>query len=253
MPDKLTFISRIDEELLATRDPKAIASKYPWIEDGYEGVTNNAMDYFVKRLKTLSDNSGSAKSIRKVRTELISKYSLTTAEVYALELARKLAEFMDDRKEWMMRTRSYIKTPANKIEHGWMFDNGKVTLIRKTDTNDLWNRYIEFKTSTSAVNGIVASNGGKHFINGEVAVISSPTDNVSDDRILVVPSTSPSYVPLMRTARALVTDHGGMMSHAAIVAREFNLPCIVGTKHATKVLKNGDKVVLDLVKGEIIR
>lgn len=88
-------------------------------------------------------------------------------------------------------------------------------------------------------------------MNGEVVVVTSPTDIAEDGRIVVVPSTSPSYVPLMRKAKALVTDHGGMMSHAAIVAREFNLPCIVGTKQATKVLKNGDKVVLDLVKGEV--
>ncbi len=99
--------------------------------------------------------------------------------------------------------------------------------------------------------GIVASNGGKHFINGEVAIVTNPTDVVEDGKIVVVPSTSPSYVPLMRNAKALVTDHGGMMSHAAIVAREFNLPCIVGTKQATKVLNNGDRVVLDLVKGEV--
>lgn len=88
-------------------------------------------------------------------------------------------------------------------------------------------------------------------MNGEVTIVMNPTDPVDNDKIVVVPSTSPSYVPLMRKAKALVTDHGGMMSHAAIVAREFNLPCIVGTKQATKVLKSGDKVVLDLVKGEV--
>jgi pyruvate,water dikinase len=56
----------------------------------------------------------------------------------------------------------------------------------------------------------------------------------------------------MKKALALVTDHGGVMSHAAIVAREFNLPCIVGTKVATKTLKTGDKVVLDMLRGDII-
>ena len=55
----------------------------------------------------------------------------------------------------------------------------------------------------------------------------------------------------MRKARALITDHGGSMSHAAIVAREFNLPCIVGTKQATKIFITGDEVILDLVRGEI--
>ena len=86
---------------------------------------------------------------------------------------------------------------------------------------------------------------------GEVVVIHDPAEQVADGKIVVVPSTGPSYVPIMRKAAALITDHGGMMSHAAIVAREFNLPCIVGTVHATKVLQNGDKVVLDLVRGEV--
>ncbi len=158
---------------------------------------------------------------------------------------------MDDRKAWMMQTRKLITQTIGDIEHGWFFKDGKASAISKDDAHQLWQRYIEFKTSTSAVVGIVASNGGKHFINGEVVVVASPTDTVEDGKIIVVPSTSPSYVPLMRNAKALVTDHGGIMSHAAIVAREFNLPCIVGTKQATKILKTGDKIVLDLIRGEV--
>ena len=72
------------------------------------------------------------------------------------------------------------------------------------------------------------------------------------DKILVCPMTSPSYVPLMRKSKAIITDHGGTMSHAAIVAREFGLPAIVGTKIATNTLKNGDKVMLNLLTWEIV-
>lgn len=185
------------------------------------------------------------------REKLTKELDLSHEEVAALTLARKLAEFMDRRKEWMMKTRHLLKSSVGKIEHGWFFNAGTVSLIGHSDTRRLWQRYVDFKSSTNAVIGVVASNGGKHFINGEVVVIGSPTDNVEEGKIIVVPSTSPSYVPLMRKAKALITDHGGMMSHAAIVAREFNLPCIVGTKQATKVLHNGDKVVLDLVNGEV--
>ena len=101
--------------------------------------------------------------------------------------------------------------------------------------------------------GLVASSGNYHFINGEVVVITESTKHVDEGKILVCPMTSPSYVPLMRKAKALITDHGGAMSHAAIVAREFGLPAIVGTKTATKTLKNGDKVMLNLLTGEIIK
>lgn len=251
VPDKPTFLNRIDSELAASKKPQELAQKYAWVQDGYDGVADNAESYFAKRLEVVADGVAENTDNEPKRKELGDKLGLTPDEVSALTLARKLAEFMDDRKAWMMQTRRLITQSVGNIEHGWFFADGKVALIGEDNTHELWQRYVDFKTSTSAVAGIVASNGGKHFINGEVAIVTSPTDVVPDGKIVVVPSTSPSYVPLMRKAKALVTDHGGMMSHAAIVAREFNLPCIVGTKQATKVLRDGDKVVLDLIKGEV--
>ncbi len=214
-------------------------------------MSENAPQYFEERLKNVADKTIKAQDYATKRKEIIEKLSLSNEEVGALNLARRLAEFMDNRKAWMMKTRRLLTSSMGDVEHGWFFNNGKVTKIGQEDTHELWERYVDFKTSTSAVVGIVASNGGRHFINGEVAIVTNPTDVIEDGKIVVVPSTSPSYVPLMRKAKALVTDHGGMMSHAAIVAREFNLPCIVGTKQATKILQNGDKVVLDFVKGEV--
>lgn len=253
VPDKSTFLARIDLELAKTKDPVAMAKKYPWIQDGYEGVANDAENYFVERLAIVADEDFTPPEYVAKRQALISKLSLSDDEVASLTVARQLAEFMDDRKAWMMQTRRLLKHSVNDAEHGWFFENGKFRNLTKAEAEQLWERYVDFKTSNNAVEGVVASNGGRHFINGEVVVVTSPSDSVADDRIVVVPSTSPSYVPLMRKARALITDHGGMMSHAAIVAREFNLPCIVGTKQATKVLQTGDKVILDLVKGEVKR
>jgi pyruvate,water dikinase len=67
--------------------------------------------------------------------------------------------------------------------------------------------------------------------------------------ILVAISTKPDYIIAMERAAAFVTDEGGITCHAAIVAREMNKPCIVGTKIATKVLKDGDLVEVDAEKG----
>ncbi len=61
--------------------------------------------------------------------------------------------------------------------------------------------------------------------------------------------TTPDYVPLMQCAVAVVTDLGGILSHAAIVCRELRKPCIVGTKVATQVLKDGDLVEVDTERG----
>ena len=58
-----------------------------------------------------------------------------------------------------------------------------------------------------------------------------------------------TYVPAMEKAGAIITDEGGLLSHAAIVSRELKVPCVVGTKIATRVLKDGDKIYVDADKG----
>jgi len=69
--------------------------------------------------------------------------------------------------------------------------------------------------------------------------------------VLVCEVTTPNYVPLMQKASAIVTDQGGILSHAAIIARELNKPCIVGTSNATKVLRNGQVVSVDADLGTV--
>lgn len=70
-----------------------------------------------------------------------------------------------------------------------------------------------------------------------------------EGKILVAVSTNPTMLPLMKKAVAIITDEGGVTSHAAIVARELGIPCIVGTKTATKVFKDGDRVEVDAERG----
>jgi len=69
--------------------------------------------------------------------------------------------------------------------------------------------------------------------------------------ILVCKVTTPNYVPLMQKAAAIVTDQGGILSHAAIVARELKVPCIVGAGNATEVLQNGQIVRVDATAGDV--
>ena len=77
-------------------------------------------------------------------------------------------------------------------------------------------------------------------VQGKVKVITNPAkQTLQQGEILVAPMTRPEYVPLMKKAAAIVTDEGGITSHAAIISRELGVPCIVGTRIATKVLKDG--------------
>ena len=69
--------------------------------------------------------------------------------------------------------------------------------------------------------------------------------------ILVTGMTSPDYIVVMKRAAAIVTDAGGMTQHAAVVSRELGVPCIVGTKVATQVFKDGELVEVDTEKGTV--
>lgn len=68
--------------------------------------------------------------------------------------------------------------------------------------------------------------------------------------VLVTKMTDPDWLPAMRMASAIVTDEGGRVCHAAIVSRELGIPCIVGTKRATKIFKDGDEITVDCSTGE---
>lgn len=88
---------------------------------------------------------------------------------------------------------------------------------------------------------------------GHVKVLKSPKElnKVMTGDILVARMTSPDYVPAMKKASAIVTDEGGQTSHAAIVSRELGIPCVVGTKEATKKLKDGVVATVDGSRGLI--
>ncbi len=82
---------------------------------------------------------------------------------------------------------------------------------------------------------------------GEVFIINNENDfqKFKDGNVLICKYTTPDMIMLMKKAAAIITDQGGITSHAAITSREFNIPCIVGTGNATKTFRNGDKVEIN--------
>lgn len=88
---------------------------------------------------------------------------------------------------------------------------------------------------------------------GPVRVLRSPSEGAQlrDGEVLVAPMTNPDWVPAIRRAAALVTDGGGMTCHAAIVARELGVPCVVGTRDATTRLRDGQQVTVDGAAGQV--
>lgn len=103
------------------------------------------------------------------------------------------------------------------------------------------------------VRGTVASRGQ---VQAEAVLIFHLGDfkkKFTVNKVVVCPETVIEYVPYLKKARALVTDHGGLACHAAVTARELGIPCIVGTKIATKIFKDGDLVEVDANEGAVRR
>ena len=106
----------------------------------------------------------------------------------------------------------------------------------------------EYDQKVSELRGETACVG---YAKGVVKIIIRAKDMVKMNQgdILVSIATDPDIVPAMRKASAIVTEQGGVTSHAAIVSRELGIPCVIGTKIATRVLKDGDMVEVDANKG----
>ncbi len=98
------------------------------------------------------------------------------------------------------------------------------------------------------IKGMVAFSGKAEGI-VKIVAIADDIEKVKEGDILVSPATNPDLIAAMKKAAAFVTDMGGITSHAAIVSRELKKPCIVGTKIATKVLRDGQLVEVDADKG----
>jgi pyruvate,water dikinase len=100
------------------------------------------------------------------------------------------------------------------------------------------------------INGNAASAGK---ITGTARVILSLDDAARLCRgdILVCPATMPPWTPLFAIASGVVTDHGGILSHTAIVAREYQIPAVVGTKLATSLIRDGQRITVDGSEGTV--
>lgn len=93
---------------------------------------------------------------------------------------------------------------------------------------------------------------GDAIVSGQVCLIETAKDidQFVDGSILVTSTTDPDWVPIMKRAAAIVTDHGGRTSHAAIVSRELGLPAVVGTGDATRLLHTGQQITVSCAEGD---
>lgn len=111
----------------------------------------------------------------------------------------------------------------------------------------------QFGKVDSSITELKGQPACKGFATGKARIALTPAEAhvLQEGEILVTPMTNPDYVPAMRRSVAIVTDEGGLLSHAAIMSREFGKPCIIATKNATRVFKTGDMLEVDAQMGTV--
>lgn len=174
------------------------------------------------------------------------KISISDEE--AIELAKLALKIEEHYKrpmdiEWAID--ADLKFPDNvfivqaRPETFW--SSKKATKEEKEEVTSVENRKV-------LVKGLAASPGIASGI-ARVILDVKEAGNFKKGDILVTRMTDPDWVPIMKIASAIVTDEGGITSHAAIVSRELGIPAIVGTKEATKVIKDGQEITVDATRG----
>ncbi len=142
----------------------------------------------------------------------------------------------------------YFETTHSSAFGSWYIDYSKTL-------GDMYADMV-LKADPKKSGGIVLTGriGCKGVASGPVCIVAPENMGVHfpEGAILVCKVTTPAYVPLMQQAAAIITDQGGILSHAAIVARELMKPCIVGAGTATTTLHDGQMVTVDADKGVVM-
>lgn len=184
-----------------------------------------------------------------------------TEIAHRLGMALKEVKFMtlEEVKETIAETkREYYKTIVpRRLEYCCsVVENGVAKIYEGEACDVLKKELVHEKESpqgeVTELKGMIAYKGK---VRGAVKIVLTVEDisKVKKGGILVSSATNPDLISAMKKAAAFVTDSGGIISHAAIVSREMKKPCVVGTKIATKVLKDGDMVEVDADNGIVRR
>lgn len=284
-PEKISYVAEADNYLLSTRDIKRFAKKYFWINNNYSSTTLIGEAEVRKRLKLLL----SKKTVPSKPQKINLKVKLNKTDKRYIELLKHYSVYKDNRKKEILIYLHYIdrilkeisrrtnlsidETRAScpsevgdilsgKLAKGEMdkrlnyfvivWEKGKKSAeILGSKKGEKW----EQKTLTKVENlkiikGTTASLGK---VQGRVRILfkAGNSEKLKVGEVLVTFMTSPDFMPAIRKCCAIVTNLGGVTCHAAIISRELKIPCIVGTKIATKVLKDGDLVEVDANQGII--
>jgi len=207
-----------------------------------------------KKTMNIIDKKISVQKVALIRKDGISK-QVEINEIY--QNAQKLS---DDKIKELANIGKLIEMHYGKpMDVEWCEEEGKIYVVQArpiTTINNKAKEKVEEEREEETTEKRIIMNGlgvSAGIASGSVKIILniSEISKVNLGDVLVARMTTPDMVPAMKKASAIITDEGGMTCHAAIVARELGIPCIVGTKTATKELHEGDIVTVDGKKGVV--
>jgi pyruvate, water dikinase len=135
----------------------------------------------------------------------------------------------------------------------YLASDGKTHLIEDQDAVRSVRQAFQPEQSMDGIEEVRGVCGSKGKADGKARIVMGASDfhKMQKGDVLVTSMTTPDFVPLMQKASAIVTDMGGLLSHAVIMSRELGKPCVIGTKFATQAFKDGDMVEVDAEKGVV--
>ncbi|MBI2129100.1 hypothetical protein HYU07_02575 [Candidatus Woesearchaeota archaeon] len=231
------------DEIRNTEAPKPAASKQKILSklSKSEQQIFNVLSLiaYTKDLRNTSDDYVHFQ-LDKLYRELAKRHNCSSQDVRYL-LPAELTKFIVNKKDVKLRQRFLLA-------YTWPLNSEFYTGVK---ARTLFSQSIQAESAsktTKILNGMAACAGKA---NGIARIIRKFPDlkKVKKGDILVASMTSPRYTGAIARAAAIITDEGGITSHAAIIAREMQKPCIIGTRIATKALKDGDLVEVDANKG----
>ncbi len=195
-----------------------------------------------------------------LRTYRVESHMIAGANMRPLleELARRLSTsyenivqltFPEIQKAMAGKKLNLQEIKKRKGKYGLLMLNGKNKIYTGKSVAKIEEK-TKIPPGLKELTGLPANPG---LVRGRVKIVMGRKDypKIKNGDILVTKMTNPDFIVVLQKCAGIITDIGGITSHAAIISRELNKPCITGTKYATRILKDGDKVELNANKGVI--
>lgn len=281
------LLSKISTDIKNIKLIDKFKKDFGWIRNSYDYRRPFSNEEIVS--EALSRKNQKSKTIKRLKEEkknLIRELKLPRGIVSRLQILAFTGSWQDERKRYILLACEYLfrlleaysekvgvdikylryARPEELKNVGKILDILKMRLeksfyavsLKKTyvicgkDYNEVHKSLLkeDVVENSSEIRGMVASVGK---IIGKVKILNTieSLNKVNEGDIIVASMTRPEYMTAMQKASGFITDEGGITCHAAIIAREMGKPCIIGTKMATKVLKDNDLVEVDANHGVV--